>query len=123
MLLSGVKYAHHNGFKFVHRYESTLVTYYITCNYLCSYDHTNDYDIIQVIKYADDTALLGLLNDNNETLYIQSVNKFAEQCKKDDLKLNATKTREMVIDFQRSHRDHQRIMIDGETVERIDDYK
>ena len=44
---------------------------------------------------------MGLICNNNETHYRESVNEFVESCKADDLELNITKTKELIIDFRR----------------------
>jgi len=53
-------------------------------------------------KYADDAALVGLISNRDETQYRESVKVFAELCQADDLDLNITKTKELVIDFRRA---------------------
>ena len=46
----------------------------------------------------------------------------ATQCTNDDLKLNISKTKEMIIDF-RKNTAHQPTIIHGKEVARVDHYK
>ena len=56
----------------------------------------------KVYKYADDTALVGLCVNNDEE-YQKEVKSFVTWCKENYLLLNVQKTKELVIDFRRSH--------------------
>ena len=50
-------------------------------------------------KYADDTALVGLLSDD-ETDYRSDIDHFVSWCVANCLELNVVKTKELVIDFR-----------------------
>ena len=50
-------------------------------------------------KYADDTALVGLLFDD-ETDYRSDIDHFVSRCVANCLELNVVKTKELVIDFR-----------------------
>ena len=50
-------------------------------------------------KYADDTALVGLLFDE-ETDYRSDIDHFVSWCVTKCLELNVVKTKELVIDFR-----------------------
>jgi len=52
-----------------------------------------------LIKYADDTAFLSLLYDDDEEDG-PVLDYFLEWCEKSSLLLNTTKTKEMSIDFR-----------------------
>jgi len=54
-------------------------------------------------KYADDTAIVGLLTDNSSiTAYYQSITDFALWCSDNYLQLNVDKTKELVIHASKS---------------------
>lgn len=55
-----------------------------------------------IIKFADDTTIVGLISDNEETAYRLEVDHLAEWCRDNNLVLNTSKTKEMVIDFRRT---------------------
>ena len=52
-----------------------------------------------IIKYADDTVITGYLSDDVGP-YISMIDQFVEWCDDHFLKLNVTKTKEMIIDFR-----------------------
>ena len=62
-----------------------------------------------IIKFADDTTVVGLITNNDETAYREENN----------LTLNVNKTKEMIVDFRKQQREHPPIHIDGTVVERV----
>lgn len=79
-----------------------------------------------ILKYADDTAIVGFLNTvntGNENSYITAVSRFVQQCDKDDLRLNVMKTKEMVIDFRKESADKVPLSIKGQEIEAVSSYK
>ena len=58
-------------------------------------------EMCSLIKYADDTALTGLIIDDQCSHYLTSVQSFVNWCDENYLQLNVTKTKEMVIDFRK----------------------
>lgn len=68
-------------------------------------DHRSDTESMSIIKYADDTALLGLLRPGKEAEYMRSISHFVQQCNADELRLNVRKTKEMIIDFRKTTTD------------------
>ncbi len=53
-----------------------------------------------VIKFADDTSVVNLISNNNETHYREEVAQLAEWCGANNLSLNASKTNEVVMDLK-----------------------
>ena len=51
------------------------------------------------IKYADDTVILGLIDNDIETPYFDTINYALQWCKANHLDLNVTKTKEIIHDF------------------------
>ena len=76
----------------------------------------------KIIKYADDTATVGLCS-NNDSEYRSVVDSFMKQCSDNYLDLNATKTKEMVTDFRREQPVHGSLQIYGQDVEIVKEYK
>ncbi len=72
-----------------------------------------------IIKFADDTTVVGLIRNNDETHYREEVAQLAEWCGANNLSLNVGKTKEVVMDFRRNSVDHPPLTIDGSTVERV----
>ena len=55
-----------------------------------------------VLKYADNTCLIGLIsNPSDVDCYFSEVNRISNQCTDFDLLLNAGKTKEMLFLFKR----------------------
>jgi hypothetical protein len=50
-----------------------------------------------IIKFADDTTVLGLITDNDETAYRDEVRDLAVWCQDDNLSLNVIKTKELIV--------------------------
>ena len=85
--------------------------------------NANDNDCV-IVKYADDTIIAGLLTDGaSELRYKQEVDKFVAWCDKNFLNLNVKKTKEMVIDFRKNTTTHDPVIIKGEAVELVNEYK
>uniref|UniRef100_A0A3B5QBX0 Reverse transcriptase domain-containing protein n=1 Tax=Xiphophorus maculatus TaxID=8083 RepID=A0A3B5QBX0_XIPMA len=77
-----------------------------------------------VVKYADDTTVVGLISDNNETHYREEILQLTQWCSANNLVLNTGKTKEVIVDYRRSRKtDHTPLLIDGEVVERVDNIK
>ena len=53
------------------------------------------------IKFADDTTLVGLITDNDETAYREEVRDLARWCQNNNLFLNVTKIKEMIVDYRK----------------------
>ena len=63
-------------------------------------------------KFADDTTVVGLITNNEETAYREEVRELAMWCQDNNLSLNVSKTKELIMDY-----------IDGAVVERVDSFK
>ncbi|KAI4904085.1 hypothetical protein NFI96_007664, partial [Prochilodus magdalenae] len=85
----------------------TLLTH--DCAAMHSSNHT--------IKCADDTTVVGLISRNDESAYREEVQRLTDWCRTNHLSLNVDKTKEMVVDFRRTRRDHSPLHIHGSTVE------
>ncbi|KAK1802693.1 hypothetical protein P4O66_021191 [Electrophorus voltai] len=76
-----------------------------------------------IIKFTDDTTVVGLINKDNESAYREEVQELVSWCKVNNLYLNVDKTKEMVVDFRRAKRDHSPLAINGSSVEIIKNIK
>ena len=52
-----------------------------------------------IIKFADDTTVVGLITNNNETAYGEEVRALGVWCQENNLTLNVNKIKEMIVDF------------------------
>ncbi|XP_070193949.1 uncharacterized protein [Littorina saxatilis] len=88
---------------------------------------TNDcvasYDSVQLVKFADDTTAEGLITGGDETVYRQEVDCLVSWCDNNNLLLNATKTKEMVVDFRRKKGPVAPLIINGDPIEMVDFFK
>ena len=76
----------------------------------------------RLIKYADDTALVGCCI-NDDTLYRHEIDLFAQWCEHNHLELNVTKTKQMIVDFRRSPSIDNTLYINNTVVENVSVYK
>ena len=90
-------------------------------------DCRSESDNINIIKFADDTAIQCLMKENttiNDTeIYKNQIFNFASWCKNHFLQLNVSKTKEMIVDFRKSNFNHEKIFIEGQEVEVVENYK
>ncbi len=57
---------------------------------------------VKLLKFADDTTVIGLIQDGDESAYRQEVKELAVWCSLNNLELNMLKTVEMIVDFRRN---------------------
>ncbi len=76
-----------------------------------------------IIKFADDTTVVGLISGGEESAYRDEVEQLSVWCSKNNLILNTTKTKELIIDFKRKKTDIQPLFISGDCVERVSDFR
>ncbi|KAK3563906.1 hypothetical protein QTP86_004858 [Hemibagrus guttatus] len=66
---------------------------------LYTYDCVATTNSTTVIKFADDTVVVGLISDNNETAYLEEIRNLENWCQSNNLLLNVSKTKELIVDF------------------------
>lgn len=92
---------------------------YCLYTYDCSPVHGDN----MIVKFADDTTVVGLISDGDETAYRGEVQRLTTWCSVNNLTLNTTKTKEIIVDFRRKKSDHPPLYINGECVERVHDFR
>ncbi|KAI2646125.1 putative RNA-directed DNA polymerase from transposon BS [Labeo rohita] len=65
-------------------------------------DCTSKDPSVKLLKFADDTTLIGHINDGDESAYRQGVKELADWCSHNNLELNTLKIVEMTVDFRRN---------------------
>ena len=75
-----------------------------------------------IIKYADDSVIVSLLQ-KNERGHGPIVDDFVQWCEESHLQLNISKTKDMSIDFSKQAHTHDATTIKGQLVECVDSYK
>ena len=76
-----------------------------------------------IIEFADDTTVVGLITNKNETAYREEVRALGVWCQENNLSLNVRKTKEMIVDFRKQKREHSPIYIDGTVVGKVESFK
>lgn len=91
---------------------------------LFTYDCTPVHGTNTIIKYADDTTVIGLISNNDELAYREEVQHLAAWCADNNLALNSKKTKELIVDFRKSRGGtHTPIHINGTEVERVSSFR
>ena len=60
---------------------------------------TSDNNIIK--KFADNTAVVGLISNDSERLYTREICHLEDWCQLNNLQLNISKTKKLIMDFSR----------------------
>uniref|UniRef100_A0A8C7T6I6 Reverse transcriptase domain-containing protein n=1 Tax=Oncorhynchus mykiss TaxID=8022 RepID=A0A8C7T6I6_ONCMY len=76
-----------------------------------------------IITFAEDTTVVGLITNNDETAYREEVRVLGVWCQENNLSLNVNKTKEMIVDFRKQQREHPLIHIEGIAVEKVERFK
>ena len=79
------------------------------------------HDSNTIIKFADDSTDVGLIND--ETAYREEVRDLAVWCQDNNLSLNVITTKEMIVDYRKKRTKHAPILIDGAAVEQVESFR
>ena len=71
------------------------------------------HDSKAIIQFADDTTVVGLITDNDETADREEVRDLTAWCKENNLSLNVIKSKEMIVDYRKRRTEHAPNLIDG----------
>ncbi len=90
---------------------------------LYTHDCVSSHSSTSIVKFADDTVVLSLISNNDETAYLDKVERLTSWCQDNCLSLNVSKTKEMIVDFRkRQQRPYTPLMISGTPVERVNSF-
>ncbi|KAK1802734.1 hypothetical protein P4O66_021276, partial [Electrophorus voltai] len=91
---------------------------------LYTYDCTATSSSTIIVKFADDTTVMGLISDNDERAYLEEIKHLENWCQENNLLLNVSKTKELIVDCsKKQERHYQPVRISGTTVERVDSFR
>ena len=90
---------------------------------LYTYDCKPRYDSNIIVKFADDTTVIGLISDDDESAYRDDVKQLVSWCASNDLVLNVSKTKEIVVDFRKSKSVPSTLIVNNSEVEIVDSFK
>jgi hypothetical protein len=68
---------------------------------LFTHDCVAKHDSNTILTFTDDTTVVGLITDNNETAYREEVRDLAVCCQDNNLYLNVNKTKERIVDYRK----------------------
>uniref|UniRef100_A0A3B3SGG7 Reverse transcriptase domain-containing protein n=1 Tax=Paramormyrops kingsleyae TaxID=1676925 RepID=A0A3B3SGG7_9TELE len=74
-----------------------------------------------IVKFADDTTVIGLISGGDESAYRDEVGKLTAWCSNNNLLLNTAKTQELIVDFRKKADNIQPLIINGDCVGRVSD--
>ena len=95
-----------------------------SCTPKFTHDCMARHDSNTIINFADDTTVVGvLITDNDETAYREEVRDLAGWCQNNNLSLNVTKTKGMIVDYRKRSTEHVPILIDRAVVELFESFK
>lgn len=78
---------------------------------LLTHDCTARSSTNHIVKFTDDTTVVGLMTDNDESPYRKEVEQLAVWCRSRNLTINVDKTKEMLINFKKSGKDHHTMVL------------
>ena len=82
----------------------------------CVAKHSSNF----LVKFADDTTIVGLISDSDESAYREEVDTLTSWCEDNNLSLNISKTKEMIVDYRRrQEEEHTPLHINGSEVEKV----
>ncbi|XP_072516687.1 uncharacterized protein [Salminus brasiliensis] len=84
---------------------------------LLTHDCIEKHSSNSIIKFDNDTTVLGLISKGDESAYREEVQQLTDWCTVNNLHWNVEKTKEMVVDFRKTRRDHSPLNINGSSVE------
>ncbi|KAL0177298.1 hypothetical protein M9458_026192, partial [Cirrhinus mrigala] len=86
-------------------------------------DCTSKDPSVKLLKFADDTTVIGLIQDGDESVYRQEVEQLSLWCSNNNLELNTLQTVEMIVDFRRNPPALPPLTIMNSTVAAVDSFK
>jgi hypothetical protein len=81
------------------------------------------HDSNTIITFAHDTTVAGLITNNDEIAYGQEVRELVVWCQDNNLSLNVSKTKELIVDYRERRAEHIPININGAGAERVESFK
>ena len=96
---------------------SPLLYSLFTHNCVAKHDSNN------IIKFADDKTVVGLITDNDETAYWEEARDLSVWCQDNNLSLNVSKTKELNVDYRKRRAKQAPINIKRAVVEQVENFK
>uniref|UniRef100_A0A8C4DKS3 Reverse transcriptase domain-containing protein n=1 Tax=Dicentrarchus labrax TaxID=13489 RepID=A0A8C4DKS3_DICLA len=78
---------------------------------------------VRLLKFADDTSLIGLISGGDESAYRWEIDHLVTWCSQNNLELNALKTVEMVVDFRKNPAPPAPIILCDSPVDSVESFR
>lgn len=101
--------------------QGCILSPFLFCLY--TNDLKSQLNDVKIIKYADDTLIIGKIADNNCESYMHTLQWVEDWCQENCLILNANKTKELIFDFAKNSRRWEMVKINGKEIERASSIK
>ncbi|TWW77038.1 hypothetical protein D4764_12G0004280 [Takifugu flavidus] len=101
--------------------QDTVLSPFLFTLYSSDFSHNSDSCHLQ--KFSDDTAIVGRVSKGNELEYREVITNFVAWCELNHLRINTSKTNEVVIDFSRKASHIAPVNIQGMDIEIVEEYK
>eukprot|EP00061_Rhincodon_typus_P002266 g17030.t1 len=72
-----------------------------------------------IYKFTDDTTVVGWISINDKSDYRRAIEGLVTWCNVNNLSVNFSKTKELIIDFRKKGGEHAPKYINGTEVERV----
>ncbi|KAF0025100.1 hypothetical protein F2P81_021981 [Scophthalmus maximus] len=83
---------------------------------LMTHDCCAKHNSNNIIKFADDTTVVGLISHDDDSAYREEVQQLINWCDINNLQLNVNKTKEITVDFRKKQKAHTPLTINGSAV-------
>merc|ERR1712035_43413 len=101
--------------------QGTVLSPFLFTLYTSDFQYNSESCHLQ--KYSDDSAIVGCISDGQEAEYRELIGQFVKWCSNNHLILNINKTKEMIVDFRRNKITQSSVVILGEEVQGVEEYK
>jgi hypothetical protein len=78
------------------------------------------HDCNTIIKFDDNTTVVGLITENDETAYREEVRALGMWCQENNLSLNVNRTKELIVEYRKRWTVQAPITMDGAVVEWVE---
>ncbi|TWW61172.1 putative RNA-directed DNA polymerase from transposon BS [Takifugu flavidus] len=101
--------------------QGTVLSPFLFTLYTSDFSHNSDSCHLQ--KFSDHTAIIGRVSEGNELEYREVITNVVAWCELNHLRINTSKTKEVVIDFSRKASHIAPVNIQGLDIEIVEEYK
>ena len=101
--------------------QGTVLSPFLFTLYTSDFTHNSTHCHIQ--KFSDDTAVVGCVSEGNDLEYKTVIRDFVSWCELNQLQLNTSKTKEMIVNFRRKTSHFTPVSIQGSNIEVVESYK